>query len=81
MSAEAMDRDVEFLDAPVARTLGPAEKGERLIFAGGPRETLGLERETPLEALIGGPVTAPFLAGKRENFNPGEYEAAFPRNI
>lgn len=129
MAAEAAERDVDFVDAPVAGTVEPAEKGELLILAGGKSgtvrrvqplldrmgrktlhmggngmgaamkmvvntllaqsmvafseatklgEALGLERGTLLEALIGGPVTAPYLAGKRENFESGKYEAAFP---
>jgi 3-hydroxyisobutyrate dehydrogenase/glyoxylate/succinic semialdehyde reductase len=41
-------------------------------------ESLGLDRGTLLEALIGGPVTAPYLAGKRENFESRQYEPAFP---
>lgn len=129
MAAEAGKRGVSFLDAPVAGTLAPAEKGELLILAGGNSDTLervrplldrmgkkvlhtggngtgtsmkmvintllaqsmvafseatklgealGLDRQMLLDALIGGPVTAPYLAGERGNFESNEYEAAFP---
>ncbi len=39
---------------------------------------LGLPRELLLNALIGGPVTAPFLASKREMMSAGEYDTHFP---
>lgn len=129
MAAEARHRQVAFLDAPVAGTVGPAEAGELLVLAGGDTEVvtrvqplldrigrktlhvgangkgsamkmvvntmlaqsmvafseatklgeaLGLERGTLMETLIGGPVTAPYLGAKRENFESGSYEAAFP---
>lgn len=129
MAAEATERGVDFVDAPVAGTTGPAERGELLILAGARAETLsrvehlldrmgrktlhmggngmgtamkmvvntllaqsmvafseatklgealGLQRRELLEALLGGPVTAPYLTGKRENFETDQYEAAFP---
>nr|MDA3950107.1 NAD(P)-dependent oxidoreductase [Spirochaeta sp.] len=129
MASEARRRQVAFLDAPVAGTIGPAEAGELLVLAGGEAEavkqvqpffdrigrktlhmggngrgsamkmvvntllaqsmvvfseatklgeSLGLDRGTLMETLIDGPVTAPYLAGKRENFESGQYETAFP---
>jgi 3-hydroxyisobutyrate dehydrogenase/glyoxylate/succinic semialdehyde reductase len=41
-------------------------------------ESLGLERERLLEMLVGGPVVAPFIEGKRSKIESDEYEAAFP---
>lgn len=41
-------------------------------------ESLGIERETLLNVLIGGPVVAPFVAGKRHKIESGEYEPEFP---
>lgn len=41
-------------------------------------ESLGIERETLLNVLLGGPVVAPFLAGKRPKIESGEYEPEFP---
>ncbi len=40
---------------------------------------LGLSRETLLDVLVGGPVTAPFVAGKREKLTSGDYgDTEFP---
>ena len=129
MAAAATERGVRCIDAPVAGTLVPAEKGELLILAGGDTdalrrvqplldrmgrktvhvggngqgtamkmvintmlaqsmvafseatklgESLGIEREALLNGLIGGAVTAPYLASKRDNFTAGQYEPAFP---
>jgi 3-hydroxyisobutyrate dehydrogenase-like beta-hydroxyacid dehydrogenase len=42
-------------------------------------ESLGLSRKVLLDALLGGPAAAPFLALKRERFESGNYEQAdFP---
>ena len=41
-------------------------------------QVLGIGPDLLLEVLLGGPVTAPFLAGKREKFISGEYDAEFP---
>ncbi len=41
-------------------------------------EALGFTRAVLLETLIGGPVTAPFLAGKREKLATGTFDAEFP---
>lgn len=41
-------------------------------------EALGLSQETLFNVLIGGPVTAPFLASKREMMEMGNYETQFP---
>jgi 3-hydroxyisobutyrate dehydrogenase/glyoxylate/succinic semialdehyde reductase len=42
-------------------------------------ESLGLSREVLFEALLGGPVAAPFLSVKRERIEKGDYEHAdFP---
>lgn len=40
MSGEAKERKVKFLDAPVAGTIGPAEKGELIFFVGGDEKDL-----------------------------------------
>ncbi|NDJ53530.1 MAG: NAD(P)-dependent oxidoreductase [Chloroflexi bacterium] len=41
-------------------------------------ESLGISRETLFNTLIGGPVTAPFLARKREMMESAEYDMQFP---
>src|SRR5258706_13962209 len=42
-------------------------------------ESLGLSREVLFEALLGGPVAAPFLSVKREGIEKGDYKHAdFP---
>jgi 3-hydroxyisobutyrate dehydrogenase/glyoxylate/succinic semialdehyde reductase len=41
-------------------------------------EALGFEQERLFEILIGGPLVAPFIAGKRPLLASGDYEAAFP---
>jgi 3-hydroxyisobutyrate dehydrogenase-like beta-hydroxyacid dehydrogenase len=54
---------------------GMAAFAEGLVLG----ESLGLSREVLFEALLGGPVTAPFLALKRERIEKGNYEQAdFP---
>lgn len=129
MAAESKKRKVEFLDAPVAGSLGPAEKGELIFLVGGMNavvkkceplfqvmgkkyvhvgengkgtslkmvfnlllgeamyafsegmnlgRSLGISRETLLEVLMGSPVVAPFIAGKREKLENGDYEPEFP---
>jgi 3-hydroxyisobutyrate dehydrogenase-like beta-hydroxyacid dehydrogenase len=40
--------------------------------------SLGIAEETLLTILIGGPVVAPFLAGKQAKFTSGDYSAEFP---
>jgi len=44
-------------------------------------EALGLSRGMLLDALIGGPVTAPFLAGKKEKLATGTYDVEFPLRL
>ena len=41
-------------------------------------ESLGFSKETLFEMLIGGTVTAPFLAGKKEKILNDNFEAEFP---
>lgn len=41
-------------------------------------EALGLTREQLFEVLIGGPVTAPMIAGKKNKITTNEYSADFP---
>jgi 3-hydroxyisobutyrate dehydrogenase/glyoxylate/succinic semialdehyde reductase len=41
-------------------------------------ESLGLGQAALLDALIGGPVVAPFVAAKREKLASGRYDAEFP---
>lgn len=129
MADEAKKRGIRFLDAPVAGSKIPAEKGELVFVAGGSQEDLaeveshmkamgkaiqyqgengkgtsmklvinlmlaqtmaafseavsfgesiGLEKETVLETLLGGPTTAPFLNGKKEKLLAGDYSPEFP---
>ncbi|MFO8064819.1 MAG: NAD(P)-dependent oxidoreductase [Spirochaetota bacterium] len=42
---------------------------------------LGLDQKQLFDTLLGGPITAPFLGGKRENFENGEYPAEFPLEL
>jgi 3-hydroxyisobutyrate dehydrogenase/glyoxylate/succinic semialdehyde reductase len=44
-------------------------------------EALGIDRNLLFDTLIGGPATAPFLAGKRENFEKHEYPVEFPLEL
>ncbi len=129
MNDKARENGVRFLDAPVAGTVGPAEKGELIFFVGGDEkdlneakpllekmgkkiihlgkngmgtsmkmvvnlmlansmvsfaeamtlgESLGFSKDTLFNTLIGGPVTAPFLAGKKEKIRNEEYNTEFP---
>lgn len=41
-------------------------------------ESLGFDKETILNTLLGGPVTAPYLTAKKEKFLKNEYETEFP---
>ena len=129
MAAESNRRKVEFVDAPVAGSLVPAEKGELIFLVGGKDamvekcvplfeamgkkyvhvgengkgtslkmvfnlllgqamyafsegmslgQSLGISQETLLEVLMGSPVVAPFISGKRDKLESGNYEAEFP---
>ncbi len=126
---KANGMNVRFIDAPVAGTILPAEKGELIFFAGGSKkdvdevrplleamgkkiiymgengkgtgikmvinlllgqamiafseavtlgEALGFSKEDLFNVLIEGPVTAPFLAGKKDKLAKGNYETEFP---
>ncbi len=121
--------NIRFIDAPVAGTVIPAEKGELLFFVGGDKkdveeirplldimgkkviylgengkgtsmkmvinlvlgqamiafsegmilgESLGFKKEDLFSVLIGGPVTAPFLAGKKEKISKSNFDPEFP---
>jgi 3-hydroxyisobutyrate dehydrogenase-like beta-hydroxyacid dehydrogenase len=129
MSLKAKERNIRFLDAPVAGTLGPAERGELTILAGGSKkdfdeakpimetlgkriiylgengagtsmkmvvnlmlanamasfaealilgEALGFSQDTLFNMLLGGPVTPPFLSGKKEKIQNKNFDAEFP---
>ncbi len=129
MSMKAKERKVRFLDAPVAGTIGPAERGELTILVGGDKkdfdeakpimetmgkkiiylgengmgtsmkmvvnlmlanamvsfaeamtlgEALGFAQDTLFNTLLGGPVTPPFLSGKKEKIQNKNFEAEFP---
>ncbi len=128
-ATKANGMNVRFIDAPVAGTTTPAEKGELIFFTGGAKkdvdevrplleamgkkiiymgengkgtgmkmvinlllgqamiafsegialgEALGFTKEDLFNVLMGGPVTAPFLAGKKDKISKGNYEAEFP---
>lgn len=129
MAAEAERRGVRFLDAPVAGTKIPAEKGELMFLVGGNADVLeqvrpllemmgkairhvgeqgagtslkmvvnlmlgqamaafseavtlgehmGISRDVLFSTLIGGPVTAPFLASKKDKIDEGRFDTEFP---
>ena len=129
MNRKAREKGIRFLDAPVAGTIGPAEKGELIFFAGGDEtdfdeakplmeamgkkvihvgvngmgtsmkmvvnlmlgnamiafaeamtlgESLGLPKEALFNTLLGGPVTAPFLSGKKEKIQHKKFDTEFP---
>lgn len=129
MAQEAQQRNVRFVDAPVAGTKQPAADGTLTFFAGGDADdiaacqplfdimgsktvhvgaagsgtalkmvvngllanamtafseamalgqTLGIKQDKLLDALIGGPVVAPFVAYKRGNIEADDYSADFP---
>mgnify|MGYP006266303273 CR=1 FL=1 len=44
-------------------------------------EGLGIDRALLLDTLMGGPMTAPFLGGKRANFESGTYPVEFPLEL
>ncbi len=126
---KANGMNVRFIDAPVAGTTTPAEKGELIFFVGGAKkdveevrplldtmgkkiiymgengkgtgikmvvnlllgqamiafsegialgEALGFSKEDLFNVLIDGPVTAPFLAGKKDKLAKQNYETEFP---
>lgn len=129
MAEASKKKGLRFIDAPVAGTKQPAEKGELIILAGGNKkdveevtpllniigkkiiyagehgmgtslkmvintmlasamevfsealvlgETLGFSKEKLFEVLIGGPLTAPFLAAKKVKIEKADFEADFP---
>ncbi len=132
-SAEkANGMNIRFIDAPVAGTILPAEKGELTFFVGGDKkdveeaqpvleamgkkifhlgpngkgtsmkmvinlvlgqamlafseamvlgESLGFSKEILFESLVGGPVTAPFIAGKKEKILKNKFEPEFPLQL
>jgi 3-hydroxyisobutyrate dehydrogenase-like beta-hydroxyacid dehydrogenase len=41
-------------------------------------ESLGIPQETLFSVLVGGPVTAPFISGKKAKIAAGEFQADFP---
>lgn len=120
---------IHYLDAPVAGTKGPAEKGELVFLLGGKEEhvnhlsefwdilgktynhvgeigmgssmkmvinlmlghamtafsealvlgqSMGIDKEKLMETLVGGPVTAPFLAGKKDKIANHDFDPEFP---
>ena len=132
MAVKANGMNVRFLDAPVAGTIAPAEKGELIFFVGGEEEdvkdaaplfdimgkkflhlgkngmgtsmkmvvnlilgqamaafsegmilgqSLGLSKQILFDTLLGGPVTAPFLAGKKGKIEEEEFEPEFPLEL
>ena len=129
MARESKARKVAFLDAPVAGSKDPAEKGELIFLAGGDKQvvdqcvpffqamgkkyihvgengkgtsmkmvfnlllgqamyafsegmslgrSLGIDQTLLLDVLLQSPVVAPFISGKREKIEEGDYEAEFP---
>ena len=129
MAKESRARKVAFLDAPVAGSKDPAEKGELIFLAGGDKQvvdqcipffqamgkkhihvgengkgtslkmvfnlllgqamyafsegmnlgrSLGVDQTLMLDVLLQSPVVAPFISGKREKIEGGDYEAEFP---
>ena len=129
MAKRTKEKGIRFIDAPVAGTKQPAEKGELIILAGGNKndidevtplfnligkkiiyagengmgtslkmvinlmlagamevfsealtlgETLGFTKEKLFDVLIGGPVTAPFLAAKKDKIDKRNFETDFP---
>ncbi len=129
MAKKSFEKGIRFIDAPVAGTKLPAEKGELIFFVGGNKkdfeevkpllekmgkkviylgeagkgtsmkmvvnlmlgvamasfseamvlgESLGFNKETIFNTLLGGAVTAPYLSSKREKFEKDLYEADFP---
>lgn len=129
MAQASSQRDLRFIDAPVAGTKPQAEGAQLVFFVGGRSEdlstcrpyldmmgrnvvhvgdqgmgvsikvvinsllasslatfaesvalgqSLGLSEEMLFNVLIGGAVTAPFLANKRDKMTTGDYSAQFP---
>jgi 3-hydroxyisobutyrate dehydrogenase-like beta-hydroxyacid dehydrogenase len=129
VSRIAKGMDVRFVDAPVAGTIYPAEKGELIFTVGGEKkdveeikpllecmgkkiihvgesgkgtslkivlnlllgnamsafseaivlgESMGISKEVLLNTIIGGPLAAPFLNGKKEKISTDKYETEFP---
>jgi len=129
MAAAAAEHGVRYVDAPVAGSKVPAEKGELLFLAGGDvadvleaaplfavmgkrtihagpvgsgsslklcnnlmlgaamlafgeavaaGQAMGLDEEVLLEALTTSPVSAPFLALKRDKVRDGDWAVEFP---
>jgi len=129
---KANGMNIRFLDAPVAGTITPAEKGELTFFVGGDKkdvdevkpileimgkkiihlgpvgkgasmkmvinlvlgqamlafseaivlgESLGFSKDILFEALVGGPVTAPFISGKKEKILKNKFEPEFPLQL
>ncbi len=131
-AAKAKGMNIRFIDAPVAGSILPAEKGELTFFVGGNKkdveevkpvleamgkkiiylgengkgtsmkmvvnmmlgqamvafseamilgESLGISKDTLFEALIGGPVTAPFLAAKKDKILKNKFDTEFPLEL
>ena len=129
MAAEALSRQIKFVDAPVLGTKKPAQEGQLVFFAGGDIEdvetlkpyfdimgkavrhvgehgmgasfkmvanllvaqniiifseavalgrALGFSQEMLFEALLDGPLAAPYLSLKKPKIEEGSYEADFP---
>lgn len=132
MKVKANGMNVRYIDAPVAGTIIPAEKGELIFFAGGDKEdveeaaplfeamgkkylylgengkgvsmkmvvnlilgqamaafsegmqlgqALGFSKETLFNVLLDGPVTSPFLKGKKDKLVSGKFEPEFPLKL
>jgi len=128
-AAKVKKLNLRFIDAPVAGTTIPAEKGELIFFVGGDKkdveevkplfevmgkkilhlgangkgtsmkmvinlilgqamiafseglvlgESLGFTKEELYNILLGGPVAAPFLTGKKDKIANNNFEPEFP---
>jgi 3-hydroxyisobutyrate dehydrogenase/glyoxylate/succinic semialdehyde reductase len=128
-AAKVKKLNLRFIDAPVAGTTIPAEKGELIFFVGGDKkdfeeihpllelmgkkilylgdngkgtsmkmvinlilgqamiafseglvlgESLGFTKEELYNILLGGPVAAPFLTGKKDKIAKNNFEPEFP---
>jgi 3-hydroxyisobutyrate dehydrogenase/glyoxylate/succinic semialdehyde reductase len=128
-AAKVKKLNIRFIDAPVAGTTIPAEKGELIFFVGGDKkdveeiypflelmgkkilylgdngkgtsmkmvinlilgqamiafseglvlgESLGFTKEDLYNILLGGPVAAPFLSGKKDKIAKNNFEPEFP---
>lgn len=44
-------------------------------------EAMGIDKDVLLNTILGGPVAAPFLSGKKEKFSSGNFEAEFPLEL